>query len=117
MEWLKLITAPSRLEILRVLFTAKAPLRLRTIASLTKASLRPVQLALPQLVNGGLIKKKHINGFDFYEIAELPYPLEIFLAAINDEILKLKAKLKADDALSLGPFQEDAFKMIQNRKS
>ena len=117
MRWLKLIAAPSRIEVLRVLFSAQVPLRIRTIASLTEASLRPIQLALPQLVQGKLITRKKSGGIYFYEIGDLPYALERFLKEINQEELRSKAEKKNSMALNLGHFQEDAFRMIRHRKS
>jgi predicted MarR family transcription regulator len=116
MEWISAVNSTSKLEVLRVLFEARTPLRLRSLAELTSVSLRPVQLAIKSLEKDGLIKSQRANNIVTYKLNPLPYPLECFFEAIKKERLLKSAQKIAEHSRSLGPFQEDAFRMINKRK-
>lgn len=108
--------SPAKIDVLRILYSAKEPLKLRQIAELSSLSLRPIQLALNILLRKKIIKRRIQKNYHLFEINELPYPIQEFLRALETSQYEKRNNLNRQNASSLGPFQEDAFRMITNRK-
>ena len=116
MEWILEIAAPSKLEVLRILYAAKEPLRLRTIAEISQVSLRPIQMALKKLEKLKYIKKQKTHSITTFRLLEIPKPLITFFEAIQAESKNRSLAFAHENAKSLGPFQEDAYKMRHSRR-
>jgi hypothetical protein len=106
----------SKIDVLYILYTAAAPVHLRGIQSLSELSLRPVQLALQDLTKRKILRKFKHGKYLFYEIQNLPNPLRLLFDSLVQEERERFREALLDDAKSLGLFQEDAFRMIQNRR-
>jgi predicted DNA-binding transcriptional regulator len=116
-QWIPQIATLSKIEVLRILFEARCGLRLRAIAELANVSLRPIQLAIQNLEHDGFIQRERKSSITTYILKNLPTPLEKFFEAIQEERRLSQQNKNSKNSKSLGAFQEDAFKMIKNRKS
>lgn len=113
MSTIELLASQARTEVMQILWTSRSPLRLRTIAELTTVSLRPVQVALETLVRHRAVRKIRCRNSFVYSLGTLPTPIKIFFEALENE-RAARMSLELDIAArSIGPFQEDAFKISQ----
>lgn len=117
MQDLNSLFSPAKIEVLSILYEARTPLSLRSIASLASVSLRPVQIALKDLRNRRVLKRQRLGQNTFYQIESLPTPLQAFFDELRKQKRERARTITEKSSKSLGPFQEDAFRMLQERKS
>jgi DNA-binding transcriptional regulator GbsR (MarR family) len=66
------LATPARLDVLYIFHRAKAPLSLRNIEELSLFSLRPIQLAIKDLEDCGLIQKKLFKNRHLFQLKKMP---------------------------------------------